>query len=165
MKKIDVGQTLSILANLGVIIGIVFLAIEIRNTTTQTGTAALQENVARVVEWHRQIATDEATAEVYTSGLADFSDLSKVEQARFDALMRDFLLSVAMAIAVRDTVLVGVGAYEPPPFEERALEGQLLQHLEQPGFRQWWLTADLRGVPSDILQLLEALDSMEGGEK
>ncbi len=33
MKKIDLGQTISILANFGVIAGIVFLGLEIRQST------------------------------------------------------------------------------------------------------------------------------------
>ena len=35
MKKIDLGQTITILANVGVIIGIVFLALEIRQNNSQ----------------------------------------------------------------------------------------------------------------------------------
>ena len=35
MKKIDVGQTMTILANLGVIIGIAFLAVEINQNNSQ----------------------------------------------------------------------------------------------------------------------------------
>ena len=43
MKKMDLGQTLQILANFGVIAGIVFLAIEIRqNTDSQRMLAAQQ---------------------------------------------------------------------------------------------------------------------------
>jgi hypothetical protein len=34
MKKIDVGQAIAILANIGVIAGIAFLALEVRNSVT-----------------------------------------------------------------------------------------------------------------------------------
>ncbi len=34
MKKIDLGQTITILANVGVIAGIVFLAVELRQNNT-----------------------------------------------------------------------------------------------------------------------------------
>lgn len=42
MKKIDVGQTINTLANIGVIAGIVFLAIEIRESTRATQAASIQ---------------------------------------------------------------------------------------------------------------------------
>jgi len=42
MKKIDLGQTINTLANLGVIAGIIFLAIEIRASTRATQAASIQ---------------------------------------------------------------------------------------------------------------------------
>lgn len=45
MKKIDLGQTIAILANLGVIAGIVFLAVELRQNSDQL---AAQSRAARL---------------------------------------------------------------------------------------------------------------------
>ena len=42
MKKIDLGQTISILANFGVVAGIVFLGIELRQTTASVEGATYQ---------------------------------------------------------------------------------------------------------------------------
>ena len=51
MKKIDFGQTISILANIGVIAGIVFLAIEIRQNSEALGVQARMERQ----NWRRAV--------------------------------------------------------------------------------------------------------------
>jgi len=42
MKRIDLGQTIQILANIGVIAGIVFLAIEVRQANNAVKSSTLQ---------------------------------------------------------------------------------------------------------------------------
>lgn len=42
MKKFDLGQTITIIANIGVIAGIIFLAYEIRQNTTALSSATIQ---------------------------------------------------------------------------------------------------------------------------
>lgn len=51
MKKIDLGQTISIIANVGVITGIVFLAVEIQQNSEALGVQARQnrQNVRRSI--------------------------------------------------------------------------------------------------------------------
>ena len=51
MKKLDSGQTISILANLGVISGIVFLAVEINQNTQATVAAASEELTNQSLEY------------------------------------------------------------------------------------------------------------------
>ena len=48
MKKIDLGQGLTILANIGVLIGIAFLAIEIRQNTTSLEVGAYQDLLRQI---------------------------------------------------------------------------------------------------------------------
>ena len=48
MKKIDLGQTITILANVGVIVGIVFLAIELRQNNELLGQ---QARIASNEQW------------------------------------------------------------------------------------------------------------------
>jgi len=48
MRKIDLGQTIQSLANLGVIAGIVFLAVEIRQNTQSLEINAYQELIAQI---------------------------------------------------------------------------------------------------------------------
>ena len=52
MKKIDVGQTMSVVANFGVLIGIVFLVIELRQNNQ------LRENEARFGMLQNEISVE-----------------------------------------------------------------------------------------------------------
>ena len=59
MKKLDLGQAVSILANIGVITGIVFLALQLRqNNEWLASESRYYHSVARQA-WHETLATDE----------------------------------------------------------------------------------------------------------
>ena len=63
MKKIDVGRAISILANVGVIVGIGFLALEIRQNTNAVETAALQGMLDVSANFLLEIGTDREHAQ------------------------------------------------------------------------------------------------------
>jgi len=154
MKKMDFGQSLTILANIGVIFGIGFLAIEIRDSANHASNEALQTSVAQFVDWHHQIASDPALAQIYSAGRKDYSGLSEIEQQRFDALMRALFHSVAVFIDSRAAVIVA----DLAPLCERTGEGYFQELLEQPGFRQWLSTVDRRALPNRMFRILEDID-------
>ena len=52
MKKVDLGQTISILANLGVIAGIVFLAVELRQNNSLMAAQARFNQLSAQAETH-----------------------------------------------------------------------------------------------------------------
>ena len=87
MKKIDLGQLISILANLGVIAGILFLAYEIRQNNQflaeQTAYSILQNQIS----WTDLIGTDaDAARLVFAPG--NDSSLTQVEEIqRFELLL------------------------------------------------------------------------------
>jgi hypothetical protein len=58
MKKIDLGQTIAILANVGVIAGIAFLAFELRQNTQAVELASAQTYLTGGSELDLRIATD-----------------------------------------------------------------------------------------------------------
>jgi len=153
MKTIDIGQAMTVLANIGVIAGIVFLAVEIRENSTQARIAATQEGVSQRMELRELIASDDVLADLYVRGLKDYEHLSEIEQERFNLLMQSFMTKLSVAISARNVGLIGMG----PDVEKRAIEGDLLRMLDQPGFRQWWTTADLRGIPRTVLEMTDEL--------
>jgi len=155
MKKIDLGQTISILANIGVIASIVFLGIEIRDGSIQARIATTQEIVAQRTEWRELIASDESLGDIYLRGLSDFHQLSPIEQTRFGALMESFMFNISVNISARNALLVGLN----PNFEMRSVEGDLLRMLDQPGFRQWWTQTDRRGIPENVIRMTEELQT------
>jgi len=66
MKKIDLGHAVTILANLGVLAGIIFLAFEINQNTATMRTAAYQSRTDAVVDLYGLVAE----SEVLSSALA-----------------------------------------------------------------------------------------------
>ena len=151
MKKLDLGQTISIVANIGVIASIIFLGIELRESNTQARISTTQESVAQGSAWREMIASDDVLLDLYVRGLKDYEHLSEIEQQQFDLLMQSFMTKTSVSLSARSVGLIGLN----PDFEERAIEGALLRMLDQPGFRQWWTTADLRGIPRRIVEMTE----------
>lgn len=153
MKKIDLGQTITILANVGVIAGIIFLGIEIRDNATQARAAINVSTLQAFSDWQNRIAGNPQLLDVYDSGLTDWQSLSGKEQIQFDFLMRSFLQLSLGAITAQRSDLLPMDA----DAEDRVVEGGLLRMMEQPGFRQWWSTADLRGIPTPIFDVVDRL--------
>ncbi len=150
MKRIDLGQVLSILANVGVIAGIVILAIEIRDSNNQARATNQIAVSSLASEWYFELGTDPASADIYLRGLSNYAQLSEEEKVSFDFLVRAYLERLIIGVS---TARVGLG-FTGSNFETRQVE--LL--LEQEGFGQWWSEADRRTFPLPTVQLLERVE-------
>jgi len=150
MKKIDLGQTLSILANVGVIAGIVILVIEIRdsNNLARVTNQIAVSSLAR--DWYLELGTDPGSAEIYLRGRSGYSQLSEVEKSRFNFLIRADLERLTIGTT---TARVGLG-FTGSDFEPRQMEIM----LEQEGFSQWWSEVDRRTLPIPTVRLLEQVE-------
>ena len=91
MKKIDVGRAISILANVGVIVGIGFLALEIRQNTNAVETAALQGMLDVSANFLLEIGTDREHAQLRVRAREDFSQLDEYELEQSQLMTRNTL--------------------------------------------------------------------------
>jgi hypothetical protein len=83
MKKIDLGQSLSLLANFGVIVGIALLVIELSQTNAAIRGATYQAHAEAVEEWDKFLAQSEILTEtIIRYQDSDFSALSSADQFR-----------------------------------------------------------------------------------
>jgi hypothetical protein len=89
MKRIDLGQTIAILANVGVIAGIVFLALELRQNQASLDEAnALNraDSATEALQYFNEVRTllaqDEKLSAIWLSGKAG-NDLTSVDRERF----------------------------------------------------------------------------------
>ena len=95
MKKVDVGQAITILANLGVIAGIVFLAIEIQQNNDQLRIQARQNVYEMQAEIQRNFyRNDGGLAELYIKAVQGES-LSFVESVRFTSYQTHLIRTMA----------------------------------------------------------------------
>ena len=86
MKKLDVGQVISILANIGVIAGIVFLAIELQQNNAVLEAQSRASWVDRQASLLETMAVNPELYEIMLRGASDPTSLSPLDRARFLAI-------------------------------------------------------------------------------
>ena len=161
MKKIDLGQQLTVLANLAVVAGIIFLAIQIQEERDY----AIVENTTIVghgiADWMSSVAHDQDRADLIFRGSQDFQGLTPPEQFEFDLLMRSWIIRVEMGrmAHARNVSPRGSG----PSGESTMLTGNLIRFFDEPGTRQWWVSADRRGLPRGAVAYIENYLSQSAG--
>ncbi len=84
MKKLDLGQTVGILANIGVIAGIVFLGLELRQNNELLETEARQGLMQNRLDANRAWAADENMMQLRLKA-HDGEQLTQVDQWRLEA--------------------------------------------------------------------------------
>lgn len=153
MKQIDLGQTLGVLANLAVVAGIIFLVIQIREERDY----AIVENTTLVghglADWMSAVALDDEQAEIMFSGSQDFRSLTPSEQFKFDLLMRSWIVRVEMGRIARYRRVSPQGS--GPGGESLMLTGNLRLWFDAPGTREWWASADRRGLPRGAIAYID----------
>jgi len=83
MKKIDLGQTVAIAANIGVIGGIVFLALELQQTQQAMSSQAYQARAFDAIDWDLELLGNDRALRVATlidSGQLEIDTLSAEEK-------------------------------------------------------------------------------------
>jgi len=86
LKKFDLGQTVSILANLGVIAGIVFLGIELRQTNELMDEQQRFNRLSISTGTNTLIAGNRELAELRVSAMEDLSQLTAADRIQLNAL-------------------------------------------------------------------------------
>lgn len=93
MQKIDPGQTISTLANLGVIAGILFVALEVRQNNTLMTSQSRANQSEQVLSFQADVYSDPGLSEILIKADAGES-LSDAEQLRLDAFQQRVLLGM-----------------------------------------------------------------------
>jgi len=84
MKRIDVGQAIGTLANVGVLVGLVFVGYEVRQSTLESRAEGARSITEIVNATNAGIYADADMAELVLRGKQNISSLSPVERERFD---------------------------------------------------------------------------------
>jgi len=82
MRRIDLGKAIQILANLGVIAGIVFLAVELRQSNVLAKAQTRSEIAIAMSDHLNRLAEDADLAEIWVRAQSDFASLGPVEEQR-----------------------------------------------------------------------------------
>jgi hypothetical protein len=132
MRKIDVRQAITILANLAVLAGLVALVVEIRTNSAAVQAAAVQESVNSTREYLLNIALDEDLSRIRQSGEENFGGLSEQEAFRFQLQSRGNWLYLQNLWIQRGLGILNDSAWASV---ERIICADL---LAKPGWRQDW---------------------------
>ena len=148
MKKIDLGQTIGILANIGVIAGIFFLAVEIRQNNEALGVQARMERQAA----RRAIMT----RAVDNSQLA--RAMRKAQQGETLTADEEFVLEQEMLFRIVNWEIVFRDVQDGLLSEDdMTLEGwRNAYHQGFPGMPAVWARVKNVGVPSDFAEFVDA---------
>jgi len=151
--KIDLGQSLTIFANLAVVAGIIFLVVQIREDRAY----AIVENTITVgqgvADWYGGVAHDATQADILMRGSHDFEALTPFEQYQFDLLMRSLIIEVEMGRLARGFGVSPTGS--GPGGESLFLTGIYRRLLDLPGTQAWWAATDRRGIPHGAILYID----------
>ena len=89
MEKIN--QWTTLIANIGVIIGIVVLAYQINENTRQMKDASLQQHDEMVGSWRMNMYSNQDLAELWSVGSVGIGKFDEFENLRYTHLVIDFL--------------------------------------------------------------------------
>ena len=153
MKKIDLGQSITILANLGVIAGIIFLAIEVQQNTQQLRNQSYQTWSAANTEINMTIADPELSALV-SSGHEGSENLTK---ETYIAYAMFHLSMVQMAQSTHYLYLQGALDEELWQAEMRRIAGV----LSLTGVRQWWEAGGRTQLSPSFVSFIESVETGE----
>ena len=89
MKKIDLGQTISILANIGVIAGIIFLGVELHQNNEMLGAEARQSRIDRALNGRNFFGNSEVATAI--AKIQNGEDPTPAEQVQVRAYVMSYL--------------------------------------------------------------------------
>jgi hypothetical protein len=150
MKKIDLGQSIGILANLGVIAGIVFLAVEVRTNTATNQIAMYQASSANWMQIDGLLASDENLVTLLDKAFSG-GELNTIEARRFEAWIKQQLTHAAFVRRLFES-----GLYSEAEF--RLEFGDVRGLARLPGFRDY-----IEGLPPSGFRSLILADEAEFG--
>lgn len=127
----SLGNIGDFVGGIGVIVTLVYLAIQIRQNTIATKADSYQAVVASASEWSREISLNAEICEILDRGARDYEALSEVERVRFNLAMSSFFRNMEnlhlkfLSGAVADQVWIGWA-------------NRVFAFLCAPGTRTWW---------------------------
>ena len=151
MKKIDLGQTIQTVANLGVIAGIVFLAFELRQNNEQLEMQSYQSWVNANIELN-MAASEESRSQILRAGNYDSSNLTDETFISFAM----WYMGV-MQMAQSADYLYRSGSLDEELW--RTEMNRVAVMLTLPGVREWWDAGAKSQLTPRFVNLLESWNS------
>ena len=147
MNSEKINQRLTLAANVGVLIGVIFLALEVRHASDMAQAQMADSAVAGHNELNLALVSDPQVARVFVVGLYEPSNLSDAEAVQFAAWMRAY---VNQNLRLRRMNQLGFKSAEEGNDELR----QLARMLSTPG-GELFLESNRDVFPEYLLQEIQ----------
>lgn len=107
MSRLDrVNKWLTLLANLGVVVGLVFVALEVRTNTATNRITIYQSSSQNWMQINSQLARDHEFVELLVKADSSDARLNAVEAKRFEGWVRQHLTHAAQMLRLHDAGLL-----------------------------------------------------------
>ena len=150
MDTNKINRWLTLTANLGVLVGIVFLAIEIRQNTASNQSAAYQAWVAANMELNSSVIPADAVGAI-AKGMFDSRDLTEDTQMPFAMWHFSYYQQIQAT-----NYLYRTGTIDRGLWEVEINRGAI--HLQNHGVRQWWDAGGKNQLVPTFVQLIESTE-------
>lgn len=140
-----------IIASLGVVITLVFIAREFRHNAERSRIDSISRGIETQVRQFARLAEEPEKANLLRHALADFDGLTQAQKGQISTIIHDIALSHN---AIRHMYESG----QMPEGEFRALQANWVSLMRTNGGRQWW-QGWRRMMPDDVIEYIDnALD-------
>ncbi len=129
MKPKKLNAWLTLVANFGVIAGLIFLGYEIRQNTTQLRAEALYSINEAISMLNAGVYNDAVLADIKVRGEADFSSLNQIEREQFIMYQFDRINLAELYLALKDEGLTDIHF----PFDQFLIK----EFRSKPGLQQF----------------------------
>jgi len=141
-------------ANLAVLAGLIFVAIQVRQSTRSIRAAAYQTWVASASQWNMGIASDKELAAAIAQGHVDPGKLTDVSQMQYAMSM------LALMQMIQSTYYYLDGSIDSSLWEIERQRAAL--HLTTPGVRQWWDAGAKTQLSPEFVRIIESTKVTSG---
>lgn len=147
------------ISGVGVIVTLIYLAMQIRQNTMATKADSYQAVVTSTAEWSREISLNEEMCDILNRGAVDYASLNGVERTRFNLAMSSYFRNMENLHQKFITGAVDASLWTGWANRTHAF-------INSPGTRAWWelnasaFSADFGAfiaAPAEHTELPEAL--------
>jgi len=146
MKKIDVGQVITILANIGVLVGLILVALQIRQNTVLVRAELVSNATDSWIDIDASKQSDNF-ASVLAKSIDDPQELTSAEIIELDGYLYTYLDQL-----LRDRQLHELGVFDVP--SEDLIQMSIMDYFGNEFARAWWAETKSQWPP-DIIDLVD----------
>jgi hypothetical protein len=148
MTLLELGSLGEFVGAMAVIGSLVYLAIQVRQSTQSQRTESFLSGLGRVNDWYRSISNNGDVARIYLDGCEDFAGLNREDRARFHALIMEVLVVCEMMYRL------GEGHQLNAP-TLRAVSRFISGLFSHAGIVTWWQEEGRSSVTEDFREYVD----------